>query len=181
AFLYQHHRGRNTSWDEGKLAMIKRSMFVLGVFVSVIYEISSIAEESVAKSALAKDYYVDFLKLSPSIVATWGAHFPYEFIYTPFDRKAHAKNVDLYSLASSTLAPTSKATKLEGSEETQFLNMLFSEQGLTFLGIKGSEIADGGVPLSNYCEERHDRHLIPIQAVQMQALGLLTVRCVPKA
>jgi len=155
----------------------KVAIQLFATVLSALYGPYSVAIESKAKYGTAQNFRDDFMELAPQLLITWGGHFPYEYVYTPLDRSAHTRKIDFYSLGSSTLAPSSKAYRLEKNESTRFLTMLFSKDGVTFVGITGNEIPDNGNSLRVYCRERYDSSLEVVHITRYRNLSLIQLRC----
>src|SRR5690606_22846430 len=91
-----------------ELAVKRETVAAILFFILGGYGINSVLNLHAQTNDRYRSFKSDFERLSEGPYIAWGGLFPYELIYAPLDRSAHARNVDLFLLGSSTLAPTAR-------------------------------------------------------------------------
>lgn len=161
-----------------KLASKRSAMVALFSFSLGAYGINSVLNYHAQTSDRAKSFRLDFQSLSEGPYVAWGYLFPYELIYTPLDRSAHARNVNLFLLGSSSLAPTTKVIISEQRHGDGFMDRFKSPQGIDFVGTYDGEIKyPNSASFEMYCKERHGGELVTRVVKQMSGMSVLNASC----
>lgn len=155
-----------------------KSMVALLSLSLVVYGINSVLNYHALKSDQAKSFRLDFQSLSEGPYVAWGSLYPHELIYAPLDRSAHARNVNLFLLGSSSLAPTTKILISEQRHGEGFMDRFKSPQGIDFIGIYDETIKyPNSASFDIYCKERHGGKLVTRVVKKMSGMSVLNVSC----
>lgn len=127
---------------------------------------------------MVQDIRRDVKELGTDVIVTWGGYFPYEYVYSPFDRNLHNAGFRFYSLSSGTYAPTSLAYRLESEKPGWFVQRLLSSQGLDFSGYADRPIPAQGEYLRNYCMQRHQGELELKVVKNLGSIVVVNARCI---
>jgi hypothetical protein len=152
----------------GILALLVLS---IGAFVAI--------RHTVALQQLRERYAIQLKKdaifLDKKVIVAWGGRFPFEFLYTPFEKMFHRKEINFYIIGSALFAPTSKAYHYE-KNGNGLVSGLLSRQGVDFAGRSGHVLEQE--LLSKYCKERHKGSLVLDIIYHSITLDIVNAKCI---
>ncbi|RLK35512.1 hypothetical protein [Cupriavidus plantarum] len=144
------------------------ALALAGTAAIVVHAVWPYQVEAVARIKSAR---VQLQQLPKGMLAVWGASFPYEAAFPPFDERKQARAVEIYPMGVTTGAPFSIAMKEEAAGRG-FLARLTSASGMN-VSVSPVEVE----LLRTYCKEHFDLQLVDKLLYQHDGLIIHNVKC----